>query len=116
MPVVGINNHHGLPTVLSNQHSLNPWLFFIFTILTRKQKREANKALHQVEQMRRGALRLDKDSLGRSNINKRGPKSIDEGCTGVKYVTPEQLAFRDLVLLGYSAEDARREARLPQLR
>ena len=84
--------------------------------MSRKEKRNANTAMHQVRQQRRGALRLDKDSLGRSNTNKRGPKSIDEGCTGVKYVTPEQLAFRDLVLLGYSAEDARREAGLPQLR
>ena len=66
--------------------------------------------------MRRGALRLDKDSLGRSNTNKRGPKSIDEGCTGVRYVTPEQLAFRDLIAAGYSPEDARVEAGLPSLR
>jgi hypothetical protein len=84
--------------------------------LTRQQKRNLKAANHQIKQMRRGALRLDKDSLGRSNVNKRGPKSTDEGCTNTKFVTPEQLAFRDLIAAGYSPEDARVEAGLPPLR
>ena len=84
--------------------------------MTRTDKLNARAAAHQVKQMRRGALRLDKDALGRCNVNKRGPKSDDEGYTNTKFVTPQQLAFRDLIAEGYSPEDARHHAGLPPLR
>ena len=65
---------------------------------------------------RSGYLRLDKDSLGRSNVKKRGPKSDDLGCVKTGKASPQQLAFVQYVKMGMSAEDARKEAGLPPLR
>ena len=65
---------------LSNQHSLNPWLFFIFTILTNRDfkraqsnKRSCNHRLDGVKS-RADNHRQDFDTLGRDNTIKRGPK------------------------------------------
>ena len=58
----------------SNQHSLNPWLFTIYKtiLLTNRDLKRArannNACKHRVE--------IDK--LGRSNVNKRGPKTKNE--------------------------------------
>ena len=54
------------------------------------------------------------DTLGRCNLNKRG--GAGKAKVIRKAATPEQLAFRDLVALGYEAEEARRLAGLPPLR
>jgi hypothetical protein len=82
----------------------------------RHQRSQRRADSHQLQQQRRGALRLDKDSLGRSNTNKRGPKSKDEGFIRRTTASPQQLAYRDLIAAGYSPDDARVEAGLPPLR
>ena len=86
--------------------------------MTRQQQRAQRAAAHQLQQNRRGALRLDKDSLGRCNAKKRGPKSHDEGTINAykQQASPQQLAFRALVESGMPAADARVEAGLPPLR
>jgi hypothetical protein len=65
---------------------------------------------------RSGYLRLDKDSLGRSNVNKRGPKSTDQGVAKTGKASPQQLAFIAYLQMGMSAAEARKEAGLPALR
>ena len=73
-------------------------------------------SVHNLQQQRRGTLRVEKDSLGRSNVNKRGPKSREEGVISRKTATPQQLAYRDLIAEGYTPEAARVEAGLPPLK
>ena len=80
---------------------------------TMTYNRDAQRSL---QHERAGYLRLDKDSLGRSNVNKRGPKSEDKGCVKTGKASPQQLAFVAYVQMGMSAEDARKEAGLPPLR
>lgn len=80
---------------------------------TKRNKRAAD---YQLQQQRRGALRLDKDSRGYSNSNKRGPKSNDEGCIRHGVASPQQLAFRAYIEEGYQPADARKLAGLPPLR
>jgi hypothetical protein len=65
---------------------------------------------------RSGYLRLDKDSLGRSNVKKRGPKSNDQGVVKTGKASPQQLAFVAYLQSGMTAEEARKEAGLPPLR
>jgi hypothetical protein len=65
---------------------------------------------------RSGYLRLDKDSLGRSNVKKRGPKSTDQGVIKTGKASPQQLAFAAYLKSGMTAEEARKEAGLPALR
>ena len=76
-------------------------------------KRDEQRSL---QHERSGYLRLDKDSLGRSNVNKRGPKSDDKGCIKSGKPSAQQLAFAAYVKSGMSAEEARREAGLPPLK
>jgi hypothetical protein len=75
--------------------------------------RDAQRSL---QHERSGYLRLDKDSLGRSNTNKRGPKSEDKGCVKTGKPSPQQLAFVAYLNMGMTAEEARKEAGLPALR
>jgi len=76
---------------------------------TREQKR-------LTERLKRGSLRLEADSLGRSNVNKRGPKSKDEGCIRTGKPSAQQLAFAALCREGMDPVQARVEAGLPPLR
>ena len=78
----------------------------------RQQVRAARADKCNLQQQRRGALRLEKDSLGRCNMNKRGPKSKDEGCVTRKVASPQQLAFRDLCRSGMDPKQARIESGL----
>jgi len=81
----------------------------------RHLKRVERVTAHQLQQERRGSLRLDKDSRGYSNTNKRGPKSKDEGVITRTQASPQQLAFKAYVESGMPPNEARIEAGLPPI-
>ena len=76
--------------------------------MTRRQQQRAARADKcNLQQQRRGSLRLDKDSLGRSNTNKRGPKSKDEGCVRFGRASAAQSEFARLCRAGVDPALAR---------
>lgn len=78
----------------------------------RQQVRAARADKCNLQQQRRGSLRLEKDSLGRSNVNKRGPKSKDEGCVRFGTASPAQSMFARLCREGVDPAEARVQAGL----
>ena len=76
-----------------------------------REAQRVNRATqHNLQQQRRGSLRISVDSLGRSNTNKRGPKSRDEGCVTRKQASPEQIMFRNLCASGMDPKQAKLQA------